>query len=204
MKIGKGLHRRWADYGFMLAFVVLILIASSATDVFFTQRNISNVARQIVANGLISLGMLVVILTGGIDLSVGPVVALTGIMAAGFQQHMYLPFAVLCALLVGLLAGVINGFLVARLRLQPFIATLATMSIYRGAVYVYSEIPIMPPNPVFRRLLGGAFIGPVPVSVIIMFIQPINGLFMFISDIFHDPDNNFSIKPRRIGDDFPK
>ena len=62
MKITQRLPRRWADYGFMLTFIVLVLIASLATDVFFTQRNISNVSRQIVANGLISLGMLVVIL----------------------------------------------------------------------------------------------------------------------------------------------
>jgi ribose transport system permease protein len=179
MEIGKDLRRRWADYGFMLAFIVLILIASSAADVFFTQRNFSNVSSQIVANGLISLGMLIVILTGGIDLSVGPVVALTGIMAAGFQEHIYLPLAVIGALLVGLLAGIINGFLVARLKLQPFIATLATMSVYRGAVYVYSEIPITPSNPAFRAHLGGAFLGPIPVLVIIMLIcYPLAWVFL--------------------------
>jgi len=179
MEIGKDLRRRWADYGFMLAFIVLILIASSAANVFFTQRNFSNVSSQIVANGLISLGMLIVILTGGIDLSVGPVVALTGIMAAGFQEHIYLPLAVMGALLVGLLAGVINGFLVARLKLQPFIATLATMSMYRGAVYVYSEIPITPSNPAFRAHLGGAFFGPIPVLVIIMLIcYPLAWVFL--------------------------
>jgi ribose/xylose/arabinose/galactoside ABC-type transport system permease subunit len=179
MNIGKDLRRRWADYGFVLAFVVLILVASLSTDVFFTQRNISNVARQIVANGLISLGMLVVILTGGIDLSVGPVVALTGIVAAGRQENLYLPLAILGALLVGLLAGAINGFLVARLKLQPFIATLATMSMYRGAVYVYSEIPITPSNPAFRKLLGGAFVGPVPVSVLLMLIcYPLVWIFL--------------------------
>lgn len=179
MKIGKDLRRRWADYGFILAFVVLILVASLATDTFWTQRNIINLVRQIVVNGLISLGMLVVILTGGIDLSVGPVVALTGIMAAGLQGNMYLPLAVFVALVVGLLAGVINGFLVARLKLQPFIATLATLSIYRGAVYVYSEIPIMPPNPAFRKFLAGATVGPVPVSVIVMLIcYPLVWIFL--------------------------
>jgi ribose/xylose/arabinose/galactoside ABC-type transport system permease subunit len=73
----------------------------------------------------------------------------------------------------------INGLLVARLKMQPFIATLATMSIYRGVVYVYSEVPIMPPNPAFRKLLGGAFVGPVPVSVIIMLIcYPLVWIFL--------------------------
>lgn len=179
MQIGKDLRRHWADYSFMLAFLVVILIASSAANVFFTQRNFSNVSSQIVANGLISLGMLIVILTGGIDLSVGPVVAVTGIMAAGFQDHLYLPLAVLAALCVGLLAGLVNGFLVARLKLQPFIATLATMSVYRGAVYVYSETPITPSNPAFRAHLGGAFVGPLPVLVIIMLVcYPLVWIFL--------------------------
>jgi ribose transport system permease protein len=172
MNIGKDLRRRWVDYTFMAVFVILIVIVitSSASNVFFTQRNFTNVSSQIVANGLISLGQLIVILTGGIDLSVGPVVALTGIMAAGFQQYLYLPLVVLAVLVVGVLGGVLNGFLVARLKLQPFIATLATMSVYRGAVYVYSEIPITPSNPAFRTSLGGAFVGPIPVLVIIMLV----------------------------------
>lgn len=163
-----GARRRWADYSFMLAFVILILIAASASDVFFTQRNISNLFRQIVTNGLVSLGMLVVILTGGVDLSVGPVVALTGILAAGLTDKISLPLAVLVALLAGLSAGAVNGFLVARFKLQPFIVTLATLSAFRGVIYVYSETPQTPSSPAFRNLLGGGFIGPIPVAVIIM------------------------------------
>jgi len=152
----------------MAAFVILILIAASASDVFFTQRNISNLFRQIVTNGLVSLGMLVVILTGGIDLSVGPIVALTGIMAAGLTDQIGLFPAVLVGLVVGLLAGALNGSLVARFKLPPFIVTLATLSAFRGIIYVYSETPQTPSIPAFRKLLGGGFIGPVPVAVIIM------------------------------------
>jgi hypothetical protein len=83
--------RRWVDYVFLIAFLVLILVAASMSDVFFTQRNISNLLRQIVTNGLISLGMLVVILTGGIDLSVGPIVAFSAIVVAGMIQDQGLP-----------------------------------------------------------------------------------------------------------------
>ena len=165
---GEQSRRHWVDYGFMVAFVVLLLIAASASDVFFTQRNVSNLFRQIVTNGLISLGMLIVILTGGIDLSVGPIVALTGILASGLQNHMPLLPAILIALAAGLLVGVVNGFLVARFKLQPFIVTLATLSAVRGVVYVYSETPQTPSNPAFRALLGGGFIGPVPVAALIM------------------------------------
>jgi len=165
---GEQSRRHWVDYGFMAAFLVLLLIAASASDVFFTQRNVSNLFRQIVTNGLISLGMLVVILTGGIDLSVGPIVALSGILASGLQNHVPLLPAILIALAAGLLVGVVNGFLVARFKLQPFIVTLATLSAVRGVVYVYSETPQTPSNPAFRALLGGGFIGPVPVAALIM------------------------------------
>lgn len=171
LRIGRwtlALPRRWADYAFMAAFIILALIAASASDVFFTQRNISNLFRQVVTNGLVSLGMLVVVLTGGVDLSVGSVVALTGILAAGLTDRLSLPVAVLIALVTGIAAGALNGFLVARFKLQPFIVTLATLGAIRGAIYVYSETPQTPSNPAFRSLLGGGFIGPVPVAVIIM------------------------------------
>lgn len=163
------LRRRWADYGFMAAFVILILIAASFSDVFFTQRNISNLFRQIVTNGLISLGMLTVILTGGIDLSVGSIVALSAILVSGLQQQVPLPLAILAALAAGGLVGVINGVLVAHFNLAPFIVTLATLGAVRGTVYVYSETPQTPSDLTFRALLGG-FIGPVPVAAIIMLI----------------------------------
>ncbi len=165
---GEETRRRWADYIFMVAFFVLMLIAASASDVFFTPRNLLNLSRQIVTNGLLSLGMLVVILTGGIDLSVGPIVALAGILAAGLTDQIGLPLAVLVGLAVGVLAGTLNGFLVARFKLAPFIVTLATMSSFRGLIYIYSEIPQVPENPAFRKLLGGGFIGPMPIAALVM------------------------------------
>jgi ribose/xylose/arabinose/galactoside ABC-type transport system permease subunit len=154
----------------MVAFVILILISASASDVFFTQRNLSNLFRQIVTNGLLSLGQLVVVLTGGIELSVGSVVALSAILSSGLQNQIILPLAILIALAAGLLVGAVNGLVIARFKLAPFIVTLATMSAVRGMVYVYSETPQIPSNPAFRTLLGGGFIGPVPVPAIIMVV----------------------------------
>lgn len=167
----KTIRSRWADYGFMIAFVILLIISASVVDVFFTQRNLSNLFRQIVTNGLVSLGQLVVILTGGIDLSVGSIVSLSGILASGLQENMALSLAISIALAAGIAVGALNGFLVARFKLPPFIVTLATMSAIRGAVYVYSEIPKVPSNPAFRALLGGGFLGPVPIPAIIMLIS---------------------------------
>ena len=155
---------------FILAVAALIVFASVATDTFLTERNLTSVSRQIVTNGFLSLGMLLVILTGGIDLSVGAVVAFAGLLAAGLQAYVPWPVAILVALAMGLLVGAVNGVLVARFKLQPFIATLATMGSLRGLLYMYSETPQYPADPLFRSLLGGGFIGPLPVPTLLFLI----------------------------------
>ncbi|HEX8992671.1 MAG TPA: ABC transporter permease [Anaerolineales bacterium] len=167
-----GSRRRWVDYAFLGGFFILLLLAASMSDVFFTERNITNLLRQIVTNGLISLGMLVVILTGGIDLSVGPVVAFSAIVVSGMiqKQGLPLPVAILIALCVGVLAGLFNGFMISRFRLQPFIVTLATLGAIRGLVYVYSETPITPQDPSFRTIFGSQILGPFTLSVLIMLV----------------------------------
>ena len=164
--------RRWIDYAFLGAFLLLLLVAATMSDVFFTQRNLSNLMRQIVTNGLISLGMLVVILTGGIDLSVGPVVAFSAIVVSGMiqNQHLPLPVAILIALSVGGLAGAFNGFMISRFKLQPFIVTLATLGAIRGLVYVYSQTPITPSDPSFRTIFGQPILGPFTLSILIMLL----------------------------------
>lgn len=155
------------NLGFAVAVLLLIVFASAATDTFLTERNLVSMSRQIVTNGLLSLGMLLVILTGGIDLSVGSVVAFAGLLATGLQAHMPWPLAILVALLMGLAVGTVNGILIAHYRLQPFIATLATMGSLRGLLYMYSETPQYPVDPLFRSLLGGGFIGPLPVPTLL-------------------------------------
>jgi len=171
--------RRWIDYAFLGAFLLLLLVAATMSDVFFTQRNISNLLRQIVTNGLISLGMLVVIVTGGIDLSVGPVVAFSAIVVSGMiqNQHLPLPVAILIALGVGGLAGAFNGFMISRFKLQPFIVTLATLGAIRGLVYVYSQTPITPEDPSFRTIFGMPILGPFTLSILIMLVAFLVMLF---------------------------
>jgi ribose transport system permease protein len=155
---------------FVIAVVLLILIASIASDVFLTQRNIVSISRQIVTNGLLSLGMLLVILTGGIDLSVGSVLAFAGLLATGLQAHLPFPAAIALALLMGIAVGFFNGYVTARFKLQSFIVTLATMGSLRGLLYMYSDTPQYPTDPLFRSLLGGGFIGPLPVPTLIFLI----------------------------------
>jgi ribose/xylose/arabinose/galactoside ABC-type transport system permease subunit len=164
--------RRWVDYVFLAVFILLLLLAASMSDVFFTERNISNLLRQIVTNGLISIGMLVVILTGGIDLSVGSVVAFSAIVVSGMLERQGLPMlvAILIALAVGVLAGLFNGFVISRFKLQPFIVTLASLGAFRGLIYVYSETPITPQDPAFRTLFGTPVFGPFTLSILIMLV----------------------------------
>jgi len=169
----KGIRQRvkgqWANFLLPAIIVVLFCVAAATSDAFLTQRNLANLSRQVVTNGLISLGMLIAILTGGIDLSVGSIVALSSILVSGLQNSIPLPLAILVALLAGVVAGGLNGFLIARFKLAPFIVTLATLGAIRGFVYVYSETPKTPSDPLFRHVLAG-FIGPVSIGTIVMLI----------------------------------
>jgi ribose/xylose/arabinose/galactoside ABC-type transport system permease subunit len=156
-----------ADIGFGIALLALITFASLASDVFLTDRNVINVSRQLVTNGLISIAMLLVILTGGIDLSVGPVLAFAGLLVAGLQNTLPVPVAIAAALAVGMLIGLVNGVLIAYLRLQPFIVTLATMGAVRGGLYVYSDSPKYASSAGFMDVLGHGTILGVPTPFLV-------------------------------------
>jgi ribose/xylose/arabinose/galactoside ABC-type transport system permease subunit len=162
---------------FGLVAVVLVVVARTTTDTFFTESNFTNIMRQMVTNGLLSLGMLMVILTGGIDLSVGCVVAFAAISAVGLtydQLDRYtsfpVPLAMAAAIVTGLLFGSANGILVARFKLAPFVVTLATMTTIRGLTFVFSDVPLRPSADVKDqfRWIGATTVGPVPVAIIVV------------------------------------
>lgn len=155
------------DYGFLVVFAVVLLVGAFSAEVFFTRSNLTNLLRQLVANGLVSLGMLLVILTGGIDLTVGSYVAFGGVLYAGFADTLGIFPAVLVAVSVGAVAGLVNGVLIAYFKLQAFIVTLATMGILRGVVFVYTETPLVAMHPSFR-VLGAGSIGPFSFGLLIM------------------------------------
>jgi ribose/xylose/arabinose/galactoside ABC-type transport system permease subunit len=162
------LRGRITDFAFAFAILALIVFASVASESFLTQRNLINLSRQLVTNGLLSIGMLIVVLSGGIDLSVGSVVAVAGILATGLQSSMPLGVAILIAVLASLAVGLINGVLIAYFRLQPFIVTLATMGAVRGAIYIYSQTPQYASNDFFSVVLGaGRLFGLVPYTFLI-------------------------------------
>jgi ribose transport system permease protein len=126
-------------YNTVFIFLIMLLVSALVSDVFFTSANLFNLIRQVTPVGIISMGMLMVILTGGIDLSVGSVVAMVGVLCALFTQTMPLPLVIITSLACGLLVGSLSGYLVSVHKIAPFIATLALMSIVRGLGFIFSK-----------------------------------------------------------------
>ena len=113
--------------------VVMVIVSALVSDKFFTSTNISNLFKQNAAVGIVALGELVVILTGGIDLSVGAIVSMTTVIVSlMLKAGMPIPVAIGVTLIVGLLAGFVNGVLITRFKIIPFIATLATLNVFNG------------------------------------------------------------------------
>lgn len=138
--------RQWRIGGIatLLILVVLVMGASLASADFLTGPNVSNVSRQVVGVGVMSLGMLLVVLTGGIDLSVGSVAALSSVVTAMLIPQHGLATALAAGLASGAVCGFINGALISMYRLSPFVVTLAMMTIARGiALIVSNGAPIL-------------------------------------------------------------
>jgi len=157
-----------AEVILLVAFVVLLVIASQLSDVFLTTRNLFNITRFIAEIGIISLAMTFVILTGGIDLSVGSTLGMCGIvMGALFSLGVPIWWAALAVVLLGGLAGLLNGALVVATRVHPLIITLATLAIYRGVAHGISQGDSYRGFPESFFVLGQGYIGPVPVQFLL-------------------------------------
>jgi ribose transport system permease protein len=160
------------EHNTILIFLVMLLVSAFVSDAFFTANNLSNLVRQVAPVGIISMGMLLVILTGGIDLSVGSVLAMIGVVCGLFTHHMSVYVAVLTALAVGIFAGSVSGYLIAFHRLAPFIVTLAMMSILRGLGFMFSKgapVIISESSAILTDFGGGKFWG-IPNPALIMFL----------------------------------
>jgi len=155
-------------YGIIIAFFVLCVILSSLSHYFLTLNNILNVVRQTSINGILALGMTMVVLTRGIDLSVGSVLALSGIVTASLVTGIHaqnLWIAAAAGLGVGAACGLVNGLLVAKVAIPPFVATLGMLSIGRGLTLIYSGgMPIADLSRTFLWIGQGDVFGiPVPI-----------------------------------------
>lgn len=160
------------NFGPLLGLILLCIIAAIASPVFLSPRNILNVLRQSSINAIIAAGMTLTILTGGIDLSVGSVVALASTAMGLLMIHHGTPssLAIGVALVLAALVGVANGLIITRMRVPPFIATLGMMSIARGAALEMTRgYPMFGLSQDFRWM-GAGEIGPIPWPVIITLI----------------------------------
>ncbi|MDU3242344.1 MAG: ABC transporter permease [Clostridiales bacterium] len=164
---GKDLFNK---YGILLVFLILFVLLTVITNTFFTSRNLINVLKQVSINGIISVGMMCVLLTGGIDLSVGSIVALSGIVATTFAHPGEYPviIPIILGVLAGAACGVVNGTLVAFLHLPAFIATLGMLSVASGVALVLSKgRPISNLSEQFRYIGGGSILG-LPILIYIL------------------------------------
>ena len=160
----------YSKYGIFILFVVMFIIMSIINSNFLTVYNISNIAKQIVVITILACGEQLMLIAGLIDLSVGSVLALAGCVAASVAVAGNTPLALIVGLLVGLLCGAVNGAILVMFEIPPFITTLATMMIARGAAYVYTDgQPISQLGDAFDWI-GQGYVGPIPSSVIIMVV----------------------------------
>jgi ribose transport system permease protein len=149
--------------------MAMVIVLWALTPHFLTISNLLNIAEQATIIAIIAVGMTFVIITGGIDLSVGSVLAFSGVvMASALQYEVPLPLALLIGLAVGLFCGLVNGILITVGRLPPFIATLGMMSVARGAALMFTEgRPISGFSEDFRTLATGEVLR-IPTPVLIM------------------------------------
>ncbi len=157
------------DAGTLFGLILIVVVFASLTPVFLTAPNLINILQQSSINAAIALGMTLVIISGGIDLSVGPTAALSAVISASLMvAGVPIPLAIVASLGVGMMCGLFNGVLVAYAGLQPFIVTLGGLSLYRALSLIYTGgNPIFGIPPEFRALTNGDLMG-VPNPVIIV------------------------------------
>lgn len=167
----SNLKNKVLKYKTLLGLLILCIVISFITPRFLSVGNITNVLTQVSVNAVIAIGMSFVILTGGIDLSVGSILAVSGAAAASIIKSTgNLFLAIIVALAIGSVIGLINGVLISKGRIQAFIVTLSTMIIFRGVTYVYTNgTPISGLGQNFSGIGNKTVLG-LPIPVVIMVI----------------------------------
>jgi ribose transport system permease protein len=156
----------------VVAIVVMFIFFGIADPIYVSANNVRDIIEQATIYGLMGIGITGIIITGAIDLSIGSALALVGVLVAKMAVNSVAPlFCLLLGLVFGLLFGIINGLLVTKLKLQPFIATMGTMSVYRGFAYVFTKgYPILNIPLSYRRFIDGELFPFVRISVLIFFL----------------------------------
>ncbi|CAN5897877.1 sugar ABC transporter permease [soil metagenome] len=169
-----------------VSFLALCIFFATRSEFFLTLTNASNIARTLAVVGITSIGMTLVLITGGVDISVGSVAALSGVLASLFWLEFGIPLALSTglALLGGTLVGLVNGLIITVLKINPLITTLATFSIVRGLAFVISEGQTnLLSDPAFNFLGRGSVVG-IPFSLLVMLLLYLFFGFMLRSTPF--------------------
>lgn len=164
--------QRLRRYGLFVAFVIIFLALSFLTPTFLTVQNLTVIVTQVSINALLAFGVTFVIIAGGIDLSIGSMVAVTGVAAASFAHPDTYPVVVpvIVGLATGLLFGAFNGFVITRSKVPPFIVTLGTMTIGRGLALILSKgRPVSNLSDEFNFIGGGKLLG-IPTLILILIL----------------------------------
>ncbi|OLN23905.1 sugar ABC transporter permease [Domibacillus antri] len=160
-----------SKFGALIGLIILVVVLTFMSDKFLTVNNVMNIARQSSINALLAIGMLLPILTAGIDLSVGSILAIS-IMTMGIvsvNMGMSPILGIIVCLAVGAGFGLLNGLLLTKLRLpHPFISTLGTMNIARGIALIITAAAPIAGFPFMIQYLGREFVGPIPVSFLLV------------------------------------
>lgn len=155
-------------FGLLFSFLLLALALSLLSNRFLQPANLVNILRQASINGIVAVGMTLVILTGGIDLSVGSILALSAVIGADLMKKgAAVPLAVPAALAIGLALGMINGLIITRGKIPPFIATLGMLTVARGLTLMYTQGQPVTGLPEAFRFIGAGSIGPVPMPIVV-------------------------------------
>lgn len=179
------LSKIFKSLGSVIGLIGLSLVLSFLTPAFLTVHNILNVLRQVSVISILAAGETFVILTGGIDLSVGSMLGLCGVMLAGALKITGSPLlAVLTGLLFGGIMGLTNGLLVSKGKLPPFCATLGMMAIARGLSFVYTQGRPISGFPQSFRVFGTGYLGPIPVPIIIALVVFIFAYYILSQTVF--------------------
>lgn len=176
---------RSREIGIFLVLIIICIVLAFVTPRFVMLSNLTNVARQMAVIAIIAVGTTYVIITAGIDLSVGSTVAFAGCITALFLVNGYPIWqCIAIGLLLGTIVGLVNGFLIVYIKLAPFIATLGTMGIARGLVLALTRGYPIQPFPSDFEFIGRGYLGPFPVPVVIMVVIVIMGQILLTKTKF--------------------
>lgn len=163
-------------YAVVIIAVLLIIFFSIVADNFFSASNFANLLRQVSINGICAVGMTCVILTGGVDISVGGVIGISGVLCAFNMMHGMNPIiASLISLALGIALGCFSGLMISVIGIAPMIATMGVNTALRGAAYLLTDGKAIFDFPSWYAQIGQGYVGIVPIPVIIMVIVFIAG-----------------------------